>query len=325
MRNIISRRDLARSVRERIRVRSHKLKFFHLSPPSSASTLNFMIEIGSKDTMLILHRIQKAVTHSNVGVHCMRDGDILAAIQNFSAAFQLLKPALKNSSTMAALSKERIIMSTNDATISQLVLLNEDDDWKLLEEEGKKHIIMIYRNGILVSSSKCRLESYFEASSTSSLHRLNVLLTSIAIFNLAVAHHRYAMECAKGTRQMNHSLELAARLYESSFKLPRAASNLGDAISCRRRSDKCPLILILSMAILNNLGRVLESSSLNNQEQRAKKYCNQLRSTIAFLIDRQHSIMMKSQYRHLINIFLGVMSYFLSNDTAFALAPAAAA
>ena len=190
-----------------------------------------------------LHQVQQAVDFSNFGVGNMKDGNFLSAIQNFSTAFQLLNPLLKESSRAAATiartpsqkrHRSRSGGLCNQSEISQFSFLNKDGDWNLLMDRTKGKGRMIFGNGIKMPPSK-----FLVAASTMRFddwHNMNVLMTSIALFNIAVAHHRYAIETGangeeKDRKKVNQSLEKAAKLYESCYKLPRAAASLSLAQS----------------------------------------------------------------------------------------------
>ena len=107
----------------------------------------------------------------------------------------------------------------NSDSVSRFVYLCGEDDWNFGQEDT-----MIYQNGITMPP-KILLSS----SSEKSKAELNMLLTSIVVFNLGVAHHRYAVEACDNnnddedqTKRRQQGLALAIRLYESSYKLQRA-------------------------------------------------------------------------------------------------------
>jgi tetratricopeptide (TPR) repeat protein len=232
---------------------------------------------------------QKAVDRSNIGACHLRDGDFPAAIASFSAAFNLLKTRLGEDPTSCSPNSRNRLSS--DA-IDRFVFLCEEDDWQF----GKQDSI-IYRNGITMPPKFVASESDSRSRSTS--HGVNLLLTSIVVFNLAVAHHRYATEtCAQHPAKMNHGIALAVRLYENSYKLQRATGQ-----------KKCPSFLALTMAVLNNLGNVYESA---NNHTKAKNYFTQLTSTLIVLMDRQDD--MQTKYKSLITRFLTAMSHLIFNE-----------
>lgn len=100
-----------------------------------------------------------------------------------------------------------------------------------------------------------------------SSYRSKITVSGAVVFNLALAHHAFAMEmdCRELREQV---LRKAAKLYELGYNLQRAQGMITNSL--------------FALAAINNIGQIFESLG---EREKAQTCFNHLLSTLMFLID----------------------------------------
>jgi hypothetical protein len=150
---------------------------------------------------------------------------------------------------------------------------------------GNSHGSFVYRHAMHIPTTSPLATAAATTTPASSSPQLRAILSIILVFNLALAHHRAAMDinnnsANKSTTNDETSLLLrkAGMLYESLFPLLQRAD-------CRHHPQSggggggCVLFTLVA---LNNLGQVCQSL---HQGEKASQCFHQLLSSMIYLID----------------------------------------
>ena len=120
-----------------------------------------------------------------------------------------------------------------------------------------------------VKSFVFRRTIYIPTEMETTSYRSKVMVSVAVIFNLALAHHVFAME-TDNPEIAEQLLRKAAKLYELGYNLQRAPAMNSNSSS------------VFAMAAINNLGQIYERLG---ERDRARRLFTHLLSTLMMLID----------------------------------------
>lgn len=190
-----------------------------------------------QSTMNVAEASRQAIELSNSAVVLVDNGNYEVSIKRFSHALKAYK---------------QIMVDTVDDGISISTSLDQCMTQGPKASNSTSDDVFIYRKAIHIPSD---IECTYQSS---------VMVSSMIIFNLAVAHHLFA----NGNDKARASLLKAAKLYELGFNMQRE-ENFGNNI-------------IFTMATANNMGLIYRHLG---DEQTANMCFKHLLSTVMFLVD----------------------------------------
>lgn len=172
----------------------------------------------------------KATTYNNQAVRLLREGDYDGAIHYFSAAFQASKEALEQPSA--------------DSVDGLSCISLDDYILNVLFSDTPRSPKVDTANGECIFQQAIAIQSLFVKSCS---YRSKLLVTTMIVFNMALAFHLRSMKSSNDTSK-EYYLRNAAALYEQAYNLhSHGVSDLGATTN------------FFSMAILNNIGQAFRS------------------------------------------------------------------
>jgi hypothetical protein len=172
------------------------------------------------------------------------------------------------------------------------------------------HGSFVYRHAVHIPTTSALAST---TTATTGSPQLRAILSTVLVFNLALAHHRAAMDIDTSAKnspvndERNLLLSKAGILYESLFPLLQRAQ-------CHRQGGGgC---VLFTLVVLNNLGQVRLSLQ---QVQKASQCFQQLLSSMIYWIDCKDRNISNSSCTALdLELFFGSTSYLIFPNSTVA-------
>lgn len=192
---------------------------------------------------------------NNIGAELLLNGNRLGAIQVLVEALQLSRQIVDGEEL------------GNDSSVP--VTKHVIAPMVGCEEKGFQSAMTTTLDGKFVFTRPIRIEPTLSGFPQSK--EFQILVSSVIIFNLALANHLVASGCKNDHRTMESHLRRAIQLYQCTYDLIRTENSVA------------PDVLLL-IATLNNLGQAC--SDIGEQTE-AEKCFDWLLSTVVLLVDNQ--------------------------------------